>query len=69
MVKHLFLDMSSTNTDIYVPSLYYCIQTRSVEVFWLLSQPLPHLYFNDFVISEMFATQLWTALRDRHFPL
>jgi hypothetical protein len=28
-----------------VPSLYQCVETRSIEVFWLLSQPLPHLRF------------------------
>jgi hypothetical protein len=38
--KHLFLDISFTNTDTLVPSLYQCIETRSREVFWLLSQPL-----------------------------
>jgi hypothetical protein len=46
-------------------------RTRCIEVFWLLSQPLPHLRFSLFVISETFATfstQLWTVLRDRHFP-
>jgi hypothetical protein len=40
--KHLFLDISSTNIDTLVPSLYQCVETRSTEVFWL-SQPLPHL--------------------------
>jgi hypothetical protein len=54
--KHLFFGISSTNTDTLVPSLYQCVETRSVEIFWLLSQPLPHLRFNLFVISEIFAT-------------
>jgi hypothetical protein len=31
--KHLFLDISSTNIDTLVPSLYQCIETRSMEVF------------------------------------
>jgi hypothetical protein len=31
--KHLFLDISSTNTDTLVPSLYQCVETRSIEVF------------------------------------
>jgi hypothetical protein len=66
--KHLFLDISSTNIATIVPSLYQRVQTRSAEVFWLLSQSLPHLSFNLFVFSETFATQLWTALRDKHFP-
>jgi hypothetical protein len=59
--------MSSTNTDTLVPSFYQCVETRSTEVFWLLSQPLPHLRFNLLVISETLVTQLWTALRDKHF--
>jgi hypothetical protein len=41
--KHLFLNISSANTDILVPSLYHCIETRNIEEFWLLSQPLPQL--------------------------
>jgi hypothetical protein len=53
-----FLDISPSNTDTLVPSLYQCVETRSIEVFWLLSQPLPQLRFNFFVISEKFATQL-----------
>jgi hypothetical protein len=56
--KHLFLNISSTNIETLVQSLYQCVKTRSTEVFWLLSQPLPHLCFNLFVISEMFTTQL-----------
>jgi hypothetical protein len=43
--KHLFLDISSANTDTPVPSFCQCVETRSIEVFWLLSQPLPHLRF------------------------
>jgi hypothetical protein len=31
--KHLFLDISSTNTDTLVPSLHECIETCSIEVF------------------------------------
>jgi hypothetical protein len=56
--KHLFLDISSTNIDKLGPSLYKCVETRSIEVLWLLSQQLPHLRFNLFVISETFATFL-----------
>jgi hypothetical protein len=66
--KNVFLEISSTTIDTIVPMLYERIETRGIEVFWLLSQPLPHLRFNLFVISETFATQLWTALRDKHFP-
>jgi hypothetical protein len=38
--KRLFHDISSTNIDTLAPSLYQCVETRSIEVFWLLSQPL-----------------------------
>jgi hypothetical protein len=31
--KHLFLDLSSTNTDTLVTWLYQCVETRSMEVF------------------------------------
>jgi hypothetical protein len=41
-----------------VPSIYQRVETRSTEVFWLLSQPLPHLRFNLSVISETFATKM-----------
>jgi hypothetical protein len=40
--EHLFLDISSTNIATLVLSLYHCIETRCVEVFWPLSQPLAH---------------------------
>jgi hypothetical protein len=33
-----------------------------------LSQPLQHPRFKLFVISETFTTQLWNALRNKHFP-
>jgi hypothetical protein len=56
--KHLFPNVSSTNTDTLVPLLYCCIKTCSIEVFLLLSQPLLHLCFNLFVISETFATKV-----------
>jgi hypothetical protein len=55
--KNIF-DISFTNTDTLVSSLYHCVETRSIEVFWLLSQLLPHLHFKLFVISEMFVTFL-----------
>jgi hypothetical protein len=54
---HLFLDISSTNIDALVPSPFQFVETRSIEFFWLLSQSLPHLRFNLFVISETFATK------------
>jgi hypothetical protein len=66
--KHLFLDTSSTNIDTLAPSLYQCVETRSIDIFWMLSPPFPRLRFNVFVIRETSATQLWTALRDKYFP-
>jgi hypothetical protein len=50
-----------------VPLLYQYIETHRTEFFWLLSQPLLYLRFNIFVISEIFATQLWTPLHNIHF--
>jgi hypothetical protein len=41
--KYLFFDISSTNVEKLVPSLYRCVETRSIEVFRLLSQSLPQL--------------------------
>jgi hypothetical protein len=56
--KHLFLDISSTNIDTLIQSLYQCVETRCIKVFWLLFQPLPRLSFNLFTVSETFAAQL-----------
>jgi hypothetical protein len=56
--KRLFLDISSTNIDTLVPSLYQCVKTRSLEVLWLLSHPHPYIPFSHFVISEAFGTFL-----------
>jgi hypothetical protein len=56
--KHVFLDISSMNIDVLVPSFYPCVETRNKEVFQLLSQQHPHFRFNLFVISETFVTQL-----------
>jgi hypothetical protein len=60
--KHLFLDTCSTNTDIFVPPPYEYFETRNIEIFALLSQPLLHLRFKLSVFGETFSTQLWTAL-------
>jgi hypothetical protein len=56
--KYLFLDIFTANINTLVPSLYQYVKTRSIEVFWLLSQPLPLLRFNLFVISETFITKV-----------
>jgi hypothetical protein len=42
--KNSFVDISSTNSDTLLLSPYHqCFETRSIEVFCLFSQPLPHL--------------------------
>jgi hypothetical protein len=51
--KRLFLDISSTNIDTLVPSLYQCVETRSIEVFRLLSQPLPYLVGHHLRLSNV----------------
>jgi hypothetical protein len=51
--KYLFLDISSTNIDTFAPSLYQCFETRSIEVFLLFSQSLPHLRFNLFFLERI----------------
>jgi hypothetical protein len=75
--KHLFLNISFTNTDTPVPSLYQCVETRSIEVFWLLSLPLPHLHLNFFTsktvvtfldpVVNRFTRQTLPILNREHF--
>jgi hypothetical protein len=68
--KHLFLNISSINTDTLAPSLCQCVVTCSIEVFRLLSQQFLHLHFNLFVIRETFAMFLDPSNNcfTRHFP-
>jgi hypothetical protein len=47
------LDISSTNIDTLVPSLYQFVETRSSKVFWLFSQPLPHLVGHHLRLSNV----------------
>jgi hypothetical protein len=42
--------------------LYRSAETCSIKVFWLLSQPLTHIQFNLFIISETFAMLLDPAV-------
>jgi hypothetical protein len=35
--EYLFLDISSTYTDTFVPSLYPCVKTHSRQAFWVFS--------------------------------
>jgi hypothetical protein len=70
--KRLFLDISSTNIDTLVPSLYQCAETCSIEAFGLLSQDTSAPGRASSATFqrpwENFLTQLRTALRDRRFP-
>jgi hypothetical protein len=69
--KHLFLDISFTNNDTVVPSLYQFVETRRIEAFWLLSQPLRTSVSNSSSSVKRlphFSAQLWTVLRNKHFP-
>jgi hypothetical protein len=50
------------STLINLSQLYQRVETRSMEVFWLLSQPLPRPRFNFFVITETFAMFLDPAV-------
>jgi hypothetical protein len=65
--KHLFLDISSTNNYTFIPSLYQCVETCSIAVFWLLFQPLLQLRF----ITCYFRTSLSEYLDPavNRFPL
>jgi hypothetical protein len=42
--KHSFLDISSTNIDTLVPSLYQCVETRSIEVCSVVSTTFVPLF-------------------------
>jgi hypothetical protein len=58
-IKELFLDISSSNIDTLVSSLYQCVATLShfrASVSTSSSSP------------KRFSNKLWTALRDKHFP-
>jgi hypothetical protein len=57
---HLFLDISSTNTDTLVLSLYQCIETRSIEVF---CQTLPHPTGNYLRLSNVLREFLDSAVK------
>jgi hypothetical protein len=45
--------MSSTDIDTLVPSLCQCVKPCSIEVFWLLSQPLPQLVGHHLLLSNV----------------
>jgi hypothetical protein len=72
--KHLFLDISSTNIVTLVPSLYQCVETRSIKVFRLVSAtsapPFHHLRlsreFLDPVVNR-FTRQTLPTVNRKHF--
>jgi hypothetical protein len=63
--KHLFLDISSTNIDTLVQLLYQCVKTCSLEVFWLLSQPLPHLVGHNLQLSKVLEREFLDTVVNR----
>jgi hypothetical protein len=71
--KHLFLDISSTNIDILVPSFYQWVETRKYRSFFFY-YCLSHFGTSISTSSSSAKrlpccwTQSWTALRDKHFP-
>jgi hypothetical protein len=68
--KKIFLDTSSTNPDTLAPSLYQCVETRSIGVFWLMSQgfqPLRHQ--RNFCHPDVnhFTRQTFPTVNRKHF--
>jgi hypothetical protein len=59
--RHLFLDISYINIDTLVPSLYQCVETRSIEVFGLLSQSLSHLVGCHLRLSNVLERISWRS--------
>jgi hypothetical protein len=56
--KEAFISQHPQSTLIHLsPSLYQYVETHSIEVFWLLPQPFPHLRFN-IIIGETFSTKV-----------
>jgi hypothetical protein len=67
--KKAYLDILSNNIDTLVPSLYQYIETRSIEVLGLLSQPLPHLVGHNVRFSnalERISRPCYEPLRATH---
>jgi hypothetical protein len=71
--KHLFLYISSTDTDTFVPSLYQWVENRSIEIFSLVSHfhisvstSTPFREFLDPVMNR-FTRQTLPAVNKKHF--
>jgi hypothetical protein len=73
--KHLFLDISSTNIDTIVPSLYPCVETHSIEIFFtvvsatsaLPFQPLRHQRNIFHPAVKRFTLQTLANTNSKHF--
>jgi hypothetical protein len=70
--KHLFLDISFTNIDTLVPSLYQFVETRSIGIFWLLSQsllfqPLYHQQNVFHPVVNRFTWQILPTINRKHY--
>jgi hypothetical protein len=67
--NNLFLDISSTNCDILVPSLCLCVETRSIEAFWSLSHLHPRTSLTEFLDPAVnrFTRQTLPTLNRKHF--
>jgi hypothetical protein len=67
--KYLFLDMSTTNINTLLPSLYQCIETCSIEIFWCCLSHFCTSISTSSVISETFAAKaewLYTTNTSHH---
>jgi hypothetical protein len=57
--RHLFLSISSTNIDTLVPLLYPCVETRSIEVFWLSQSQQGNLVRRHLQLSNVLERISW----------
>jgi hypothetical protein len=65
--KHLFFDISSTNIDTLVPSLYQCFETRSVEIFFVVVSATSAPPFQPLRHQRNICHQGWTVNRKLFF--
>jgi hypothetical protein len=73
--KHLFLNISSTNTDTFVPLLYQYIENRSTDVFSTVVlvtsmpqfQPLHHQRNVCHPVVNIFTWQTFPTINRKHF--
>jgi hypothetical protein len=72
--KHLFLDISSTNIDTLVPSLYQCVETRSIKSSDCCVstsappiQPLRHQLNVYYAVVNRFTRQTLPTIKRKYF--